>query len=166
MYPVCSTNHVISLSPDSPLNINCKPPRPLDLWSKVEEYVLFATSCALASSFTRPLDQRGEANTWGPTTAADILRKPNKEDADGRGKQLFFEAELLKDTAKLRVKWEHMSSVPGYGITPSSRKGPKKGEGLYEWKANGISSKSLNWNDGEGEVVRSLQDVVEEAGRL
>ena len=131
----------------------------------MEEYILFATSCALASSFTRPLDQIGEANTWEPTTAADILRKPNNEDTDGRGKQLFFQAEVLTDIVKLRVKWEQMNSVSGYGNTPSSGKGSKKGEGSYEWKANGISSKSLNWDDGEGEVVRSLQDVVEEAGR-
>ena len=166
MYAVCSTAHFISLSPESPLNITCKAPPHVNHWSKAEEYVLYATSCALASSFTQSVDQNYDAGSWEPTIASDILRKPSADGASGNGKQLLFQTEFMKGTAKLRVRWEHMSVIPGYGNnTPSSGNGAKKGEGMYEWKSSGISSKKSDWEDGEGEVVRSLQDVLDEASR-
>ena len=165
MYPVCTTNHAITLSLDSPLNITCKPPRSLDQWGKVEEYVLFATSCAIASTFTQSSSLIGEAATWQPTIAADVLRSSSTSDASRRGKQLWFHTEVQKDTAKLRTKWEYMSSVAGYGGNQSSGKVSKKERGSYEWKSDSTSSKRQDWEDGEGEVVRSLYDVVEDAGR-
>jgi mediator of RNA polymerase II transcription subunit 17 len=165
MYTVCST-HFISLSPESPLNITCKAPPPVNHWSKAEEYVLYATSCALASSFTQSVDQNDDAGSWEPTVASDILRKPSADGAGGNGKQLLFQAEFMKGIAKLRVRWEHVSVIHGYGNnTPSNGNGAKKEEGMYEWKSSGSSSKKSDWEDGEGEVVRSLQDVVDEAGR-
>lgn len=127
--------------------------------------MLYATSCALASSFARPTEQDTDVDTWESTIAADILRKESADGADGHSKQLLFQTEVEKGITKLRVKWEYMSAIPGYGSnSPMSRKGPKKGEGVYEWKASG-GSKKLDWDDGEGEVVRSLREVVEEAGR-
>jgi hypothetical protein len=159
MQSVCSTNHILSLSPDSPLNITCKAPRPLDQWSKVEEYVLYATSCALASSFGGSLD----AGTWEPTTSADTLRKVNADDVAGTGKQLAFQASLKKDAAVLRVKWEH-SSLPAYR-TNLNDNDSRKGGGSYEWKAKAKTRKGAEWEDGEDEVIRSVRDVVAEAGR-
>ena len=164
--PACSTNHVISLSPDSPLNITCKAPRPVDQWSRVEEYVLYATSCALAASVSQPLDQipEGEPGLWEPTISADTLRKVYRDDIVGRGKQLIFQMHFDKGTAKLQVKWENGSSL-GYGTDLSNDKSSKKREGTYEWKSSGDGPKTPHWEDGEGELIRSLEEVIEEAGR-
>ena len=45
------TKHIMSLSPPTnPLNSTCPPPDyPVDTWDQVQDYVLFATSCAIAS---------------------------------------------------------------------------------------------------------------------
>ena len=150
------------LSSESPLNITCKAPPSLPNWNRVEEYILYATSCALASSFAKSFDQNQDGDAWQATVAADILRKPGY---DGRGKQLFFQTEFLRDTAKLRVRWESLNDLPDYGNASGNGKSAKKGGGSYEWKATGKYSKTSNWDDGEGEVVRTLQEVVEDAGR-
>ena len=161
---VCTTNHTISLSPESPLNIICKAPRPLDQWSKVEEYVLYATSCILASSCAQPLGHAGKGATWEPTVSANILRKINADDTTGRGKQLSFLMDFKNGVAKLEVKWQHSSTL-GYESDVSGGKGFQMGEGSYEWKTGHDAPKSSVWGDEEDEVTRSLQEVVEEAGR-
>ncbi len=165
MYSRCCTDYLISLSPDSPLNITFKPPPVRHRWHQVEEYVLHATSCALASSFSRPVDQKGDGVTWEETSLANNLRIADADKIVGRGKELSFQAETENNTVKLRVTWKYTNSVFGFESNVIDAKDFKMGEGSYEWKINGDATNSLGWEQGEGEVIRSLREVVEEAGR-
>jgi mediator of RNA polymerase II transcription subunit 17 len=175
LFPVAGTMHFLTLSPESPLNTICKAPIRLEYWNRVEEYILYATSCALGSSFTRPFDPNksgysdaSEADAWQLTTQPNILRKAGKGDGDvaGKSKQLIFQTQMVNGTAKVQVKWEFISTNADYPPILGKARGAKKGEGMYEWRANGNASNGLgNWDEGEGEVIRSLDEVVHEAQR-
>lgn len=52
-YPLSTSNFNLSLEPaDCVLQESCRPPGIVDQWYKAYDYILFVTSCALASSFT------------------------------------------------------------------------------------------------------------------
>jgi mediator of RNA polymerase II transcription subunit 17 len=163
MFPVCATTHSTTISPESSLNITCKPPPRGDSWDRIEEYLLYATSCALASSFTESSSLGTETNPWKSTIAADAIYKQNDDVLGGQATQLMFNVGFHNGIAKLRVKWEN-STPPSHQGTPVSGKGTQKGKGTYEWTSND-SAKGLNWKDGEGMVSRSLQSVIDEVGK-
>ena len=182
MFPVAGTVFILSLQPeDCPLHQICRPPSSLDAWWKVEDYILFAVGCALASSFTPNLTfpstppkehQDEETNAWQQAVQPYILRR--RVPGTGRSKQLAFQ--VLKSTSlrgqsqikehalRLKVHWEWLGDPWAKDKRRNKLEG---GEGSYEWveKMDRSPKVTPNWNDGEGEVVRSLGDVVEEAGR-
>jgi hypothetical protein len=111
------------------------------------------------------VDQKGDGVTWEETSLANNLRIADADKIVGRGKELSFQAETENNTVKLRVTWKYTNSVFGFESNVIDAKDFKMGEGSYEWKINGDATNSLGWEQGEGEVIRSLREVVEEAGR-
>lgn len=70
------------------------------------------------------------------------------------------------------TKTSKLNSVAGKNGAPSTPAKRSEGEGIYEWVAyygkghrNDDDDDGMDWEDGEGEVVRKLVDVVAEAGR-
>jgi hypothetical protein len=187
MFPVAGTVYILSLQPeDCPLLQTCKAPNSLDAWWKVEDYVLFAAGCALASSFAPPAPSLNLSpsntpdlspeNEWQQTVQPYILRKRFLE--LGKSKQLSFQVikstqsapsthsakGKKEETLRVKIRWEWIGDAAGKKARRVSN-----GEGSYEWVesigGNGKENGKAKWDDGEGEVVRALRDVVEEAGR-
>jgi hypothetical protein len=182
-YSTIYTKHHITLSPSSPLNETCKPPPPpLNDFSAVREYVGFAMGCALAANFaTEPElhDQEVEerAEGWHITSQPHVLRKTlgsPEGGPEGRSKQLSFlvlDSSSGKSTGNpktgliLKLVWDWMrdTSLSGNGNGNKEKERLReKGEGSYEWNEKSFAE----WEDGEGEIVRSLDDVVEAAGKF
>lgn len=179
MFPVAGTVYLLSLQPeDCPLIQTCKAPSSLDAWWKVEDYVLFATGCALTSLFSPPSspvtplfisEHEGEevTDTWQPTVQPYILRKRFR--TLRKSKQLSFRVVKSPNAAaggpdellRVRTRWEWIGDVAA-----KDRK-IDKAEGSYEWqkRIGGKEKGGSKWDDGEGEVIRTLREVVEEAGR-
>ncbi|KAF4632760.1 hypothetical protein G7Y89_g5361 [Cudoniella acicularis] len=171
----CGPVFVITLNPESELNTICSstPPNPSHL-ALVEEYILYTTSCALASHFSSLSKQDGGETDksapgkdgWYATAQPTVLRKMFK---GGKGKQLIFDANRLEDGTgcRLTVAWDWMRHE-NFGDDPSRAHTEKDtkitGEGSHEWLDKGKSADGM-WDDGEGEVVRTLGDMVETAGK-
>jgi len=170
MFPVAETIHSLSLKPDDcPLVQSCRPPANLEGWRKVEDYLLFATSCALASCF----ESAGNTNQtldgleagWRPTIQPHILRK--RFGALGKTKQLVFAVRRSEGRngregiLKCRTRWEWVGEN---GIS-QGREQTSKGEGKYEWVERIGGNQKEGWGDGEGEVIRQMREVVEDAGK-
>jgi len=169
MGPIAGSIFFISVTPqDCPLLEICRPPGQLDNWEKVEEYLLFATSCAVASYLSNPPDIEApftkddslvkDEEDWQSTYQPYTLRKKFK---NGKNKQLSFvvqkdgpegkKAGVLRATAK----WEWLGD---------GRK--LKGEGTYSWVKE-IGAAGVSGSDNEDEimeVVRTLQEVLADAG--
>lgn len=109
------------------------------------------------------MSKNGKAG-WVLTAQPNVLRKVFQ---GGKSKQFIFKVSN-KDTkgCKVRVAWNWMRhdyfgiDKDGLGVKEVKRIG---GEGMYEWNSKLGSSDSQG---GEGEVVRSLADVIESAGVL
>ena len=148
----------------------------------MKEYVLFATGCALASSFASPLsvvsesgtgdeEEEGEGEGWKVTSQPHVLRKSCSDagPSEGRSKQLSFL--ILEDSKakgegrgsglRLKIVWDWMRDM-AVGKEEGRERVRERGEGSYEWNEKMVGE----WEEGEGEVVRSLEDVVEGAGKL
>lgn len=182
MFPVAGTIYMLHLGPeDCPLLQSFRAPNNLDIWAKVEDYVLFATGVALASSFapsSTPITpppgelEKDETNEgWQNTVQPYILRKRFRE--KGKSKQLSFQ--VLKSSIgasrvggdkedgellTVKVRWEWIGDA-------AARKDRKvgQGEGTYEWTEKIGGKKGDKSEGGEGEVVKSLKDVIEEAAK-
>ena len=161
-YPLNTTNFDLTLEPaDCVLQEICRPPGKIDQWYKAYDYILFATSCALANSFTSTAPTSEEARTgenatrasrWEPTTRPHVIRlvRPRQEMRQQlRSKQASFSLTPLSSMGgqnaqfglKLRVNWECIGDPSG---RPSRRvEHPDSGEaqdwmatkseGFYEW---------------------------------
>ncbi|KAH8816820.1 subunit 17 of mediator complex-domain-containing protein [Xylogone sp. PMI_703] len=155
MFPIPVTTYALSLQPDdNPLARICKSPPVVIGFQDVKDYVLYAVSCALASSFVLDTEKSKNAKEglrgWQPTSQGNVLRKT----FEGRGKckQFYFDVypdKEDKERVTLRVNWE-WSSV---GDSTEGREKNRKGEGRYAWKSGK-----------EGEKTKSIEEVVEEAG--
>lgn len=142
----------------------------VESWAKAEDYLLFAVGCALTASFATGSEEESEEG-WQATVHPYILRKRLGD--VGRSKQLQFrvvKGEVKGGIEELRVKvrWEWMGDEAG---ALKERKSGM-GEGAHEWvgKIGAGSEEQVRgrgeWDDGEGEVVRSMKEVVEEAGKV
>ncbi|RDL41560.1 uncharacterized protein BP5553_01539 [Venustampulla echinocandica] len=170
--PLAGTSFHLSLNAESPLTTTCVAPPVLGHISAVEEYILYATSCALASNIISISEQQSETEEtdlskngkagWHLTAQPNVLRKVFK---GGKGKQ-FISSVNNEDGkgCKVRVAWNWMRH-DFYGIDKEGLGAEEErritGEGMYEWNSRLGNSA---WAGGEGEVVRSLVDVVESAG--
>jgi mediator of RNA polymerase II transcription subunit 17 len=201
-FPLTNTNFNLTLEPeDCVLQETCCAPGVVDHWRKAHDYILFATSCALASSFTSAVYSHEKTTTeekltqpprWESTTRPHMIRlSPAYQEAprQAKSKQLSFslspfsspESEGSKGGLKLRVAWEWIGDVVEHSSTGSnaldSETAPEwkaaNGEGFYEWSVlqgksavvgRGAAGEKDTW--GEGAPIKSLEDVVEIAGRL
>jgi mediator of RNA polymerase II transcription subunit 17 len=161
-YPLGTTNFNITLEPtDCVLQETCRPPGIVDHWHKANDYILFVTSCALASSFTYPAPKSEESNAeenstsaprWEHTTRPHVIRlvHPNQGMRQQlRSKQASFSLEYISSLEgksvqhclKLRVNWECMGDLSEQPSTALGHLNPEdtqdgkaaKGEGYYEW---------------------------------
>lgn len=97
---------------------------------------------------------------WQRTVQPNVLRKVfDGQKGMGRSKQIAF---IVKEDGEGGVRvglmWEWMGDTRDTGSEEQKR---LRGEGVYAWKEGGLKIS----DDGEGEIVRRLEDVVEEAGR-
>ncbi|KAH6674895.1 subunit 17 of mediator complex-domain-containing protein [Halenospora varia] len=172
----------VSLNPESELNRTCAAITHPSHLGLVEEYICYATSCALASHFSsQPTDEGLPVESeklsegkegWYATAQANVLRKIFQ---GGKGKQLIFDIKNKKSKdagkgkgVKLRVGWDFMRHENfGVDVKRAHTEKDRKigGEGVYEWSGGGKDDMEKMWDDGEGEVVRSLGEVVEGAGK-
>lgn len=192
LFPLANTNFNLTLEPaDSFMHEACRAPGVVDHWRKAHDYILFATSCALAGSFASPPTKvpegengAGGAARWEATTRPHVLRRVQGQTGQGKSKHLSFSLEDFtasqKKGLRLRVSWEWMGGVlehmPG-GLdsrSPGAGRGKKvvKGEGFYEWVllegesqvvGRGMAGEGGAWV--EGVPVKSLKEVVEIAER-
>ncbi|TVY54779.1 Mediator of RNA polymerase II transcription subunit, partial [Lachnellula suecica] len=140
--PIAGTIFNLSLNPESELNATCSAPPSLPTIQAVEEYVFFATSCALARLYT---SSKPDESGWGRTAHPNILRKLF---TGGQAKQLVFDTSRVKTDTKgvkgncmLRVAWEWMrhdawsiSSEPSKKLAESMAFGnERKAQDVYEW---------------------------------
>lgn len=167
-------------------------PAPQNIWSfgEVKEFLLYATACALAIEFAADTKVKrndsgennekeeawvGDANAyldenceiletaidrpgkegWYRTIQGNVLRKSYK--GMGKCKQLCFDIVESNGHFTVVLRWEWMTDA----VNGERERRLTAGEGRYEWSGNG----SINFGDGEGEMVRTLEEVVEEAGR-
>lgn len=175
-FPVSTSFYQITLNPESPLVTLCPPAQVLNNIANVEEYILYATSCALASSFATHLSPQEDDEVPVSTPGKEgwhLIAQPNvlrKVFQGGKGKHFIFAFENSEKGKagkgkglRLRVGWDWMRH-DGVGVDAERLKDPGRrlrAEGVYEWKGKAEGS----WNEeGEGEVVRSLEEVVEGAG--
>ncbi|CAG8978181.1 hypothetical protein HYALB_00013172 [Hymenoscyphus albidus] len=175
-FPVSTSYYQITLNPESPLLTLCPPTQVLNTFGHVEEYVLYATSCALASSLATtlsPLDDDEVSSSapgkdgWYAMPRPNILKKVFE---GGKVKHLTFKLDNPEKGSgmkhmRLSVAWDwELAGVDGSDGKEGRRSVKKaEGEGIYEWKTKKTGT---SWNDGEGEVARSLADVIEAAGKL
>lgn len=169
-WSIPGTIHFVSLAPvDCPLIKLCKPPpSPLDTWNKVEDYILFATSCALASSLAAassvgqtfpatkaPLADEG----WQSTIQPNVLRR--RFDEVGGNKQLFFLVQKVAANGNIpaqltaTVKWEWLGEQK-----------IAKGNGSYTWieKLEESGPGEARDDNELQEVIRSWDQVIADAG--
>ncbi|TVY33593.1 Mediator of RNA polymerase II transcription subunit [Lachnellula subtilissima] len=167
-FPVAGTSFGLSLNQESELNATCVAPPAIADVKGVEDYVFFATSCALASLFISP---DGDDSSWIRTAQPNVLRKLFQ---GGQAKQLVFNVSRMKTGTKgvkgncsLSVAWEWMrrdnwsvGSENAMKHREANEFGEKREEqGVYEWKH------VAGWDDGEGQVMEGLEGVVTDAGR-
>lgn len=159
--PIPVTTYALSLQPESnPLIRSCRPPPMVGSFRDVKEYILYATSCALAASFistnasTNPEAESkigiDEASQWNPTSQGNVLQKTFE--GKGRSKQVHFEIRppgKESTETELIVSWEWSTVVDG--IDGKDHKG--KGEGKYIWRSGD-----------EGISAGNLVEVVKRAG--
>ncbi|TVY59479.1 Mediator of RNA polymerase II transcription subunit 17 [Lachnellula cervina] len=167
-FPVAGTSFGLSLNQESELNATCVTPPAIADVKGVEEYVFFATSCALASLFT---SSDVDDSSWIRTAQPNVLRKLFQ---GGRAKQLVFNVSRMKTGTKgvkgnciLSVAWEWMRHDSWSAGSENALKhkeanefGEKRGQqGVYEWRH------VPGWDEGEGQVMKGLEGIVTDAGR-
>jgi mediator of RNA polymerase II transcription subunit 17 len=165
-FPIAGTAFSLTLNPESELNTTCIPPSGLASIEDFEGYLFFATSCALASLYTSP---DTEDSGWVRTMQPNVLRKLY---TGGKAKQLVFDVSRIKTGNKgvkgncmLTVAWEWMRhDVWSVGTEQKHDEAAafgdkRKEQGTYEWRH------VATWNneEGEGEVVKPLDNVVKDA---
>ncbi|TAQ86630.1 hypothetical protein B7494_g5042 [Chlorociboria aeruginascens] len=186
IFPVSIPLFLLSISSSSPLRTICPAPPVLQTVDAVKEYLFYATSCFLASSLSNAQEQNANGpgdhhppnpetpcsapglSGWHLTSQPHITRKIFAE--QGKGKQIAFEVFESSQKEKsggvrIEMRWEWQSdSSPEAGDTKDESK-LDSGEGRYEWFSSKDGERN-GWDGaGEGEVVRGLVDVVEEAGK-
>jgi hypothetical protein len=167
-FPVAGTSFGLTLNPESELTATCVAPTAIADMKGVEEYVFFATSCALASLFT---SSDPDDSGWVRTAQPNVLRKLFQ---GGRAKQLVFNVSRIKTSTKgvkgncmLSVAWEWMRhdawSIGSENMLKHKEAAAfgdqRKEQGVYEWRYVAW------WDDGEGEVVKELENLVRDAER-
>lgn len=162
LYPLTTTNFNLTLEPpDCALQETCRAPGIVDQWHKTNDYILFVTSCALASSFTSLNPKKDEldeeekvtpASRWEPTTRPHVIRLvhafpetrrqlKSKQASFSLSHVSFPRSKNAHPGLKLRVSWECIGDVPERSSTtlyPLDSEGLQegnlaKGEGFYEW---------------------------------
>ncbi|EHL00706.1 hypothetical protein M7I_3337 [Glarea lozoyensis 74030] len=137
----------------------------------ITEYVFYATTSVLSASIAKtlyplegeetPKSSRGSEG-WHLTIQPNVLRK-NFE--GGTAKQMIVDvSDHPKKGIRLRVGWDWMRLDP-FGTSTGKaldQERKSKGEGVYEWR---VKRKEPS-EGGLEEVVRSLDDVVEQAGKM
>jgi mediator of RNA polymerase II transcription subunit 17 len=181
LFPPTTTFGLSVTPPSSPLNKTCKSPGILDTFPKTREYLLFATSCALAYLSTGPLAP-GSSLAWEGTARPYVLRLVSSSGIDvGNAKQLAFSVDLLDEGdgrrgLEVTVAWERTSEVRGNSFEELAEEGAgteqkvNKGEGWYKWflkegkvEGRGVAGVRGTW--GTGEAVKGLREVVEIAAK-
>jgi mediator of RNA polymerase II transcription subunit 17, fungi type len=158
------TTYVLTLSPSSPLYSICPAPSSLSSFDALREYILYATSCFLASTFSEPQTEDEDAEGWVQTIQQNILRKRFAKEKKSRQMSISLlpVAAKAKLGIRMKVMWEWMKGdTSGFRLKTGDEIGVEgKGNGIHQW---------VSWEGGdEGEVVvveRSLRDVVESAGK-
>jgi hypothetical protein len=160
------TTYTLILSPSSPLHNICPAPNPpqLSSFDALREYILYATSCFLASTFSEPQIEDEDAEGWVQTIQQNILRKHFAKEKKSRQMSISLlpVTAKAKDGIRLKVMWEWMKGdTSGFRLkTGDEIGGEGKGIGSHQWVA---------WEGGdESEMVvmeRSLREVVESAGK-
>jgi len=160
------TTYTLILSPSSPLYNICPPPTPpqLSSFDTLREYILYATSCFLASTFSEPQTEDEDAEGWVQTIQQNILRKRFAKEKKSRQMSISLlpVTSKAKEGIRLKVMWEWMKGdTSGFRLKAGDEIGGQgKGNGSHQWVA---------WEGGdESEVVvvkRSLKDVVGSAGK-
>lgn len=165
IHGLITTLHIPSIQPiNSALQKLCPPPTLFQDFESVKGYILYATSCSIASAFadTSPGDDQ-EVDTsesglrgWFRTHQPNILRKSYRH--HGRSKQVCFELiEHAKSSVQLRLRWDWMGRSDA-GKDPN--KSAVQGEGSYVW------SSSQNLSDpSAAEAVQSIGQVLSDAGQ-
>jgi mediator of RNA polymerase II transcription subunit 17 len=158
------TTFGLTLSPSSPLYSICPAPPQLSSFDALREYILYATSCFLASTFSEPQTEDEDAEGWVQTIQQNILRKRFAKEKKSRQMSISLQPVTAKAKQGIRMKvmWEWMKGdTSGFRLKAGDEIG---GEGKGNW-----SHQWVVWEGGdEGEVVvveRSLRDVVESAGK-
>jgi len=158
------TTYGLTLSSSSPLYSICPAPPQLSSFDALREYILYATSCFLASTFSEPQTEDEDAEGWVQTIQQNILRKRFAKEKKSRQMSISLlpVAAKAKQGIRMKVMWEWMKGdTSGFRLKTGDEIGVEgKGNGSHQWVA---------WEGGdEGEVVvveRSLRDVVESAGK-
>jgi hypothetical protein len=178
-----------SIDASGPLLTSCIPSaNPLNV-REVEEYILWATSCALARMLTisgeqstgkaSDSDERenmGDENEngemrngkwdmqgWRRTHNPTVLRKPFQYEMDS--KELSFEvvADKAVPAVEIRAVLKYIGSAPGDG----QRLGMKGGGKIrHIWKGEGVVNGTMREVDGSGDGEEvTLRQFVEQAGK-
>jgi hypothetical protein len=146
-------------------------------FSALQNYIHYAVACGLAFTVSsKPAGDgpvlsslMGSMEGWQITAQPNVLRKtlPTQQT-----KQLAISILSEHQRAKIRVAWELTKSDIVLDNENSlekklgdARKGSngatKRGDGWFEW----TDLRSESWDDNEGEVVESLMQIVEAAGK-
>jgi mediator of RNA polymerase II transcription subunit 17 len=146
-------------------------------FSALQNYIHYAVACGLAFTVSsKPAGDgpvlsslMGSMEGWQITAQPNVLRKtlPTQQT-----KQLAISILSERQRAKIRVAWELTKSDIVLDNENSlekklgeARKGSngatKRGDGWFEW----TDLRSESWDDNEGEVVESLMQIVEAAGK-
>lgn len=159
--PLAGPTFSLALNSESELNVTCIAPPSLPNIQAVEDYIFFASSCALASLHT---SDEADGCGWVRTAQPNVLRRLF---SGGKAKQVVFDVSRQrvstngsKSNCTLSVAWEWMRHDTWNVANEDRRKhleasafgGKRKEQGVYEWRA-----------DGEGAAVKSLKSVVEDA---
>ncbi|KAG9237639.1 subunit 17 of mediator complex-domain-containing protein [Amylocarpus encephaloides] len=170
--PAPTIIYIITLNPESPLTVRFSAPaQPLTTFTAVKEYILHATSCALAADHTSRSPSDNEIHKSAPGKSGwHLVVQPNvlrKIFEGGKGKHLGFHFDRKEGSGlRFRVVWDWMrfDLNDDSNIMLGKEEERIRGEGVYEWRSKRRQG-GKEWEDGEGEVVRSLGDVIEGAGR-
>ncbi|KAG9242805.1 subunit 17 of mediator complex-domain-containing protein [Calycina marina] len=172
MFPIASTIHKITLSPpDSPLRDLCPPPEfDIDNWDHVEDYILFANSCSLAtyilnlqklspfpsqSSHSQPsVPPSFSEEEWQPSVNPNAILKHVKDTGVEKHLTLEFEKAPAEEVL-CRARWEMVGDEDIFEPGSGNKRGSENGS--YEWRSVGAN---MDDSDEVQVVVRSLAEVA------
>jgi mediator of RNA polymerase II transcription subunit 17 len=158
----------LTLSPSSPLFNICPPAPQLLSFEALREYILYATSCFLACSYSQPQIADEDPKGWTQTIQPNILRKRFAKEKKSRqlSISLLPLASKAKQGIKLKVMWEWIKGdTSSFRLKAEDEMSEENRNGTHQWVAWDDMDGTKEWGEGEAMVERSLEDVVESAGK-